>query len=331
MNQNFFLFLRLTASLLVPLFTLVLLLRQPPPPPLPSPSPTPTPWLRQEPPATPLTITTVQEVHEYYNSIGYTLDKLQAGSLPVPRIYLESIIHTWAQNQTISDKKSLFYRTMLPLVLRVNEVIAAERNYLITLARRFDANQQPDDRDRNWLTNMAWRYKTVKHNGEVILSSEFFTQLLERVDEMPVSMALGQMAYESAYASSRFAGEGNALFGQWNWGKGMMPKEQRREKGDYRIAQFDSPIDSMHAYAMNINTHWAYKNFRIQRSKQRQEGKTNLDGYSLARTLDRYSEQGKEYVKTLQGIIKTNRLSQLDNAKLSIAPPVSLIPRLQES
>lgn len=313
--------LRLAASFLVPVLTLVILLCQP----------VPVPWVVEEPPATPLTLITVQEVHDYYDSIGYTLDKLHEGALPVPRIYLESIIHTWAKNETISDKKSLFYRTMLPLVLRVNEVITAERNHIITLARRFNYGKRPDDRDQNWLTRMALRYKIVKKNDAVKLSTEFFNQLLKRVDAIPVSMALGQMAYESAYATSRFAGEGNALFGQWSWGKGMTPQKQRGGKGDYRIAQFQSPIESMQAYAMNMNTHRAYKNFRTQRAKQRQEGRKNLAGYSLAATMDRYSEKGEEYVATLQGIIKINKLSQLDGAQLSIAPPITLIQRLEES
>ncbi len=321
MNPKISLLLRLAASFLIPILVLVFLLRQP----------APIPWEVKEQTPTPLTVTTVQEVHDYYASIGYTLDKLQKGVIPVPRIYLESVINTWARNETTSGKKSLFYRTMLPLVLRVNEVITAERNYIFILASRFKNGKRPDDRDQNWLTEMARRYKTIKKKDDLKLSEKFFNRLLERADTIPVSMALGQMAYESAYATSRFAGEGNALFGQWNWGKGMTPKDQRDGKGDYRIAQFQSPIESMQAYALNLNTHRAYKNFRLERAKQRQQGRKFLDGYSLTTTLDRYSEKGAEYVETLQGIIKTNRLSQLDGVQLSPGVPVSLIPRLKKS
>ncbi len=313
--------LRIAACFIVPVLTLVILLRQP----------VDVPWETTEKPATPLKITTVQGFHDYYESIGYTLDKLQKGEITVPRLYLSGVINTWAKNETTANKKSLFYRTMLPLVLRTNEIIAAERDYIMILAKRYEKGIVPDERDLNWLTEMAHDYKIIKKNRVVKLSADFFTRLLKRVDGIPVSMALGQMAYESAYATSRFAGEGNALFGQWSWGKGMTPKKQRQAKGDYRIAKFQSPIESMQAYAMNINTHRAYKDFRTQRAMQRQQGRKTLDGYSLIATLHRYSEKGHEYVKTLKGIIRSNKLSQLDHVQLSSEPPITLIPALKQS
>ena len=220
---------------------------------------------------------------------------------------------------------------MLPLVLRTNELISAKRKHLLFLAEEFRQKKLLNDDDLSWLTNLAVSYRVLKKGRQLDISGELFDTLALRVDTIPVSMALGQMAYESGYATSRFAGEGNALFGQWRWGDGMMPENQREGKGDYRIADFQNPIDSMEAYAKNMNTNRAYTEFRKERAKQRRQGKDDLDGYSLAATLHRYSERRHEYVMILQGIIRDNNLSVYDGARLAQCTPVILVPDLKDS
>ena len=62
-------------------------------------------------------------------------------------------------------------------------------------------------------------------------------KLKRRVDIVPPSLALAQAAEESGWGTSRFAIKGNSLFGQWDFsGKGIKPKEQRAELGNYGIA-----------------------------------------------------------------------------------------------
>lgn len=278
-----------------------------------------------------MTIETVQELKEYYKSINYTLDNLQKGKTSVPRIYLDRIINNWAENETVTAKKSLFYRTMLPLVLRVNELILEKRKKLYEIAENYSQTGQLSHENRSWLKKIAIRYRIIRNKQKLIPSASFFDELFLRVDTIPVSLALGQMAYESAYATSRFAGEGNALFGQWHWGKGMLPRKKRNNMGDYRVANFTYPIDSMKAYALNINTNEAYQEFREERAVQRSEGKKFLDGYKLAKTLERYSERREKYVKTLQGIIKKNGLDKLEKVQLKQETPVILVPQLETS
>jgi Bax protein len=285
------------------------------------------PWEVPEPKPQTLTLQSPREVWDYYESIGYTRDELESGDFEVPRVYLDTIGSNWAKEESVSARKSLFYRTMLPLVLRVNEQITAERNHLQYLADRYREGNHPATEDLVWLENLAQRYKVLRGEAETFdLTEEFFQKIFLRVDTIPVSMALGQMAYESGYATSRFTGEGNALFGQRCWGEdGMAPVNQPGEEGSYRIADFPTLIDSIKAYAMNINTHEAYTNFRIARAEQRREKKNFLDGYSLVTTLDLYSEKGQEYIATLQGIIGQNELSVFDGAKLSKRRPVIVV------
>ncbi|MCK9293955.1 MAG: glucosaminidase domain-containing protein [Desulfobulbaceae bacterium] len=284
------------------------------------------PWEAPEEEPEKLTLESAGQIWDYYESIGYTGCGMANANLEVPRIYLDAIGNSWADDQPVASKKSLFYRTMLPLVLRVNEQISAERKYLQVLEEQHLEGQEPAEEDLAWLENLAKRYKIVQEAEPVDLTDDFFAEIFLRVDTIPVSIALGQMAYESGYATSRFTTEGNALFGQWCWGgEGMMPETRREDRGDYRIADFPTLIDSIKAYAMNINTHVAYGDFRLARAEQRREQKDDLDVYSLLNTLESYSEKRLEYVETLQGIIGHNKLTMFDRAKLSAGRPVVLV------
>ena len=139
-------------------------------------------------------------------------------------------------------------------------------------------------------------------------------EMLYKLDVIPPGLALGQAAYESGYGTSRFAVEGNALFGQWTYGgKGLVPEQQRKSLGDHRIAAFDWPFDSVRGYFINLMSHPAYEDFRRLRAEARAAGRP-LDSMELADGLIRYSERGQEYVDTLKGMIRVNNLDIADDA-----------------
>ena len=126
-------------------------------------------------------------------------------------------------------------------------------------------------------------------------------------------------------AGARFALEGNAFFGQWTWGeKGMRPKHQRKGKGDYKVATYDWPLDSVRSYMRNLNTQRTYAELRKIRAEIRGKGE-KVTGHALAAGLSKYSEQGQKYVKTLRGIIKKNELFIADNARLRDEPAVLVV------
>lgn len=276
-----------------------------------------------------LHVSSAKAVWDYYEKTGFTMANLKTGRVDVPRIYLANIESNWAENESVSFKKDLFFRTMLPLILRVNEIIANDREQLFILKSLVLSGQKLSKEDEQWLKKLARTYKvSTPRKKNKPFTDIFFNKLLERVDSIPISMALGQAAYESAYATSRFAMEGNSLFGQWRWGSGLTPSGQREGLGDYRIADYDTPLDSTFAFAKNLNSNRAYEKFRILRAQLRNDNKT-LDGSYLAQGLDRYSERGEYYVTTLQQIISHNDLNQLDTVKLGSGTPVKLVPKWQ--
>ena len=136
-----------------------------------------------------------------------------------------------------------------------------------------------------------------------------------RMDEIPISIAIAQAAKETGWGTSRFAQEGNALFGQWTWsGNGIKPANADNDS-THKVMKFTVLQASVKAYQRNLNTHSSYREFRSVRAELRGDGK-KLDSAILTEYLDKYAEAGKEYVKILQQIIRQNNLTDFDDAKL---------------
>tara|TARA_B110000093_G_scaffold144688_1_gene156381 strand:- start:714 stop:1223 length:510 start_codon:yes stop_codon:yes gene_type:complete len=158
----------------------------------------------------------------------------------------------------------------------------------------------------------VWLLKKFKQYGVV---NKDLSTLKVRMDEVPISMAIAQAAKETGWGTSRFALEGNALFGQWTWsGEGIKPAGAD-DDSTHKIMKFKVLQASVKAYQRNLNTHNSYKEFRSARAELRDQGK-KLDSMILSKYLDRYAETGKKYVKILQLIIKQNQLTDFDDAKL---------------
>lgn len=256
---------------------------------------------------------------ELFAELNYTPEAWQAGIREVPRIYLAEITDRWAKVTTkeidVTLKKRLFFRAIGPLALRSNELILNDRRRLLEI----------DDTpaERPWLEALANDYGVDP--AQYADARELRAALLPRVDAVPPSLVLAQAAEESGWGTSRFAFTGNALFGQWTWGdKGIRPEQQRESKGDYKIAAFDAPLQSVQAHARNLNTHRAYADFRRAREQMRREERA-LNGHELAGTLTSYSERGADYVKTLRSIISFNKLGPADDAYLSDGQAIVLV------
>ena len=242
-------------------------------------------------------------------ALNYDLNAVLQGHSDVPRITLPSLPGDLSRIREIDQRKALFFKTVLPLVLQVNEQILHDRARLWDLSTRQNTGKSLSAVDRLWLAVMAERYGTKRGNVQA---------LLNRHDVVPPSLALAQAASESAWGTSRFVREGNAMFGEWTFAdkhEGIVPSERAMGK-THRVRAFSSLYDSVLSYAVNLNKHRAYQEYRAMRATMRAEGRT-IDGMHLAGALHRYSERGASYVAELRAIISGNDLVLLDDARLS--------------
>ena len=251
---------------------------------------------------------TAEALSKTFQRIGYDLDGIKAGGMPVPRLFLASLPLDMSAISQATERKAIFFKTVLPLILQVNDEIWADRQRLRDLHTRARDGKYLPAVDRLWLIVLAERYKVNRDDWK---------ELLKRVDIMPTSMALAQAAEESGWGTSRFSREGNAIFGEWTFSdsEGLVPL--KREAGKtHKVRAFRSLLDSVRSYARNLNTHRAYRKLRTLRQQLRRDG-TPIRGRQLIETLTSYSERGGDYVRDLRAIMSINNLDGLDAAKLS--------------
>ena len=244
-----------------------------------------------------------------FQRLDYDLDSVRAGKAEVPRLFLASLPGDLKEIRETRVRKSLFFQTVLPLVLQANEEILRDRRRLWKIHYQQSLGQKPGPADRLWLKVMAERYGVKKGGIEA---------LLKRVDVIPPSLALAQAAEESGWGTSRFVREGNAVFGQWTFLDAGNLIPAKRDNGKlHKIKAFPSLLESVRAYARNLNTHAAYRQLRRVRHGLRVIG-APLEGLLLAENLKSYSQRGGEYVETIKVLIKTNNLHRLDDARLRV-------------
>lgn len=243
----------------------------------------------------------------------------------VPRIAIEKLPPDWVEKRmTAPERKALFFEMMLPLVLIANDEIMAERQRLLRLmADAEDAEgTSPGEEDQRWLRDTLAKYrfeagKKAADPKNTVPSLPDRADILTRVDIVPPALALAQGAVESAWGRSRFARQGNAMFGQWTWqaGAGIVPNKRAAGK-THEVRAFPSLLASVQAYMRNLNTSRAYRELRAERAALRAANRT-ITGRALAGHLHRYSEEGEEYVAKIRQMIRVNGLDRFDRLGLT--------------
>jgi len=243
-----------------------------------------------------------------FADVNARLEDVRRGAARVPPIYITTLPYDLPELQSAKERKRVFIKAVLPLVLKANRRIAREREMLVYLYRAQADGWLLSGFDRRFLRELSKRYGVEQGNWE---------ELLRRVDIVPPSMALAQAAIESGWGTSRFARHGNAMFGQRTFrpGTGMVPKE-RAEDQSYEVRRFETLYSSIESYIRNLNTHFAYETFRAGRTALRSLDGRELDSLRLIGALESYSETGQHYIDTLRVIITSNRLRQFDDARL---------------
>jgi len=245
-----------------------------------------------------LSATTIEQL---FKDTNYSLNEVRK-SKKVKPIRLSLLPNEIKQIESSKKRKNLFIQIILPLILEENSLILIDRKRLFSILNK----------NKNSKKEINWLNKKFKQYG--VLNKDIPT-LKVRMDIIPVSLAIAQAAKETGWGTSRFALEGNALFGQWTWsGDGIKPAGAESDT-KHKVMKFKVLKASVRAYQRNLNTHSSYKNFRQLRAQLRDDSE-KLDSLLLADQLDNYAETGKEYTKILKQIINQNSLQDFDDVKL---------------
>ena len=242
-----------------------------------------------------------ETVIQLFKDVDYDLGKVRNEKLVKP-IYFTQFPRDLDNLQSVQLKKETFIKIVLPLIVAENEKILDDREKLKVLSEK----KFTSDLEKQWMRQKLLEYKVKKGNLD---------ELMRRMDMIPVSIALAQAAKESGWGTSRFALEGNAIFGQWTWdGQGIAPLKRDGDK-NHKILKFPILRASVKAYKNNLNTHKSYLKFREKRNSLREKNK-KITGLALTGTLKNYAQTGSEYTKILNQIITQNRLSDFEPVRL---------------
>ena len=240
-------------------------------------------------------------IKQLFEDTNYSLNDVRKKKLVKP-VALTLLPAEIKMIENTKQRKDFFIQIVLPLILQENNNIKLDRKRLFSIINK----------SNNTELEKKWLKKKYKQYG---VSSSDLSTLKIRMDEIPVSLAIAQAAKETGWGTSRFAQEGNALFGQWTWsGEGLKPKDADQNKG-HKVMKFNVLQASVRAYQRNLNTHSSYKNLRQARAELRDRG-IALDSLVLVKFLNEYAETGEKYVEVLTKIIKQNNLKDFDDAKL---------------
>jgi len=242
-----------------------------------------------------------ETVLNLFKDVDYDLSQVRNNKLVKP-IYFTQFPKDLDELQNTRLKKETFIKIVLPLVVAENERILADKKKLKTILKK----RKTSDLEKQWLRQKLLEYKVKKGNME---------ELEKRIDIIPTSIALAQAAKESGWGTSRFALEGNAIFGQWTWSDNGIAPLNRENNKNHKILKFPILRASVKAYQNNLNTHKSYLKFRSKRLDMREKNK-DITGLELTETLKNYAQTGSEYIKILNQIIRQNRLTDFEPVRL---------------
>ncbi|MFO7608379.1 MAG: glucosaminidase domain-containing protein [Candidatus Krumholzibacteriia bacterium] len=203
----------------------------------------------------------------------------------------------------VQRRKREFFAWMLPLVEAENARLRDVRRRLTADFDLLRWGRPLPAAEERWLAELALEFRLPDPDPR---SGAFWRAALERVDALPVDLVVVQAANESAWGTSRFAREGNNLFGQWCFrpGCGIVPLD-RPDGASYEVARFATPAESVGSYMRNLNTGRSYQLLRQLRARRRAEGRLPRADELAAGLVD-YSERGPAYVDELRAMLRVN-------------------------
>ena len=240
-------------------------------------------------------------LNELFKETKYNLKEIRKTKIVKP-VEIGLLPKELKNIESTQKRKDLFIKIVLPLILEENNRILLDRKRLFVILNKSINSKS----EKDWLKKKLKQYGVVNND---------LSTLKVRMDIVPVSLAIAQAAKETGWGTSRFALEGNALFGQWTWSDNGIKPASADSDSKHKVMKFKVLKASVRAYQRNLNTHKSYREFRKVRAIQR-DNKGILNSLELVNYLHEYAETGVKYTEVLKKIIQQNQLVDFDKAKI---------------
>ena len=201
-------------------------------------------------------------------------------------------------NLSLEKKKETFINMMIPSILLAKYKMKMERRKVIRLSRKNDLSNE----ENIWLSNKLEEFKVSNTDD-----------LYNNMELHPTSLIIAQAIVESGWGTSKFFKNANNVFGIWSFSKKdkRMVASEKRGKSSIYLKKYESIHESIYDYLLTISKVSHYKSFREKRLETQ-------DPFILIEHLDKYSEQGDEYIANIKNIIKRNQLIDYDSYELNL-------------
>ena len=156
-----------------------------------------------------------------FENLKYDLKSIRLGQAVKP-VYLSKLPKDLKKIKSTQKRKETFIKIVMPLILDENNKILDDRKRLFKILGK----------ESNSMGEKVWLKRRFK---DYQISNEDVTELKSRMDIIPASLAIAQAAKESGWGTSRFALEGNAMFGQWTWGQDGIEPSEKKEMNNTRF------------------------------------------------------------------------------------------------
>ena len=210
-----------------------------------------------------------------------------------PVLYDSLLIDNFGSTQ---QRKQQFIDQVLPAILLAQYDIANKSKKVDQLIKKMEKGIELSAIEIAFADSLMELYRAKSYEN-----------LLVRLKPHPTSLVLAQAIIESGWGMSRFATEGNNLFGVWSVAGDKNTQKSMFNRGDQKIfvKKYPSIAESVNHYYLTIGRHSAYRNFRQKRYH-------TDDVFELISLLDKYSENGEAYTTMLKKVIEWNDLTRYD-------------------
>ncbi|MBR1601100.1 MAG: glucosaminidase domain-containing protein [Alphaproteobacteria bacterium] len=210
---------------------------------------------------------TTAEVEKLFRK--YHFDEYREAYGKYPRIYLKNMPTDWNEIPENKAKHRTFIRILLPLVLKVNEAIAAERALIENINDKYTNNMELSADDLRILEEKAKKYDVFTRMQGDTRTALLLKGLLTNIDVLPPSIMIASAAAYTDWGTSRLVRQAHSLYLEevWYTDDGLKPLDD--ENADYRYKTYSSLEKSIEAHALKMNSHVNYDYFRVGRALSR--------------------------------------------------------------